>query len=87
MQRALLGRALISRPELLVLDEPLSYLDKQFEHRVYEILDEVKRYTTVVLVSHEMSGISGLASRHVVVDRTVTVCHAAHHEVHTECDC
>ena len=31
LQRALLGRALISRPQILVLDEPLSYLDKHFE--------------------------------------------------------
>ena len=29
LQRALLGRAIISNPELLVLDEPLSYVDKQ----------------------------------------------------------
>ena len=37
LQRALLGRALISRPEVLVLDEPLSYVDKRFEHRFYHM--------------------------------------------------
>ena len=31
LQRALLGRAIISRPNLLVFDEPLSYIDKHFE--------------------------------------------------------
>ena len=86
MQRALLGRALISRPELLVLDEPLSYLDKQFEQRVYDILREASRSATIVLVSHEMSVISALANRHVIVDREITHCHAAHHAAHYDCD-
>ena len=38
LQRALLGRAIISQPEVLILDEPLSYIDKQFEARFYEII-------------------------------------------------
>ena len=42
LQRALLGRALISRPEVLVLDEPLSYVDKRFEHRFYHIMQHIK---------------------------------------------
>ncbi len=37
LQRALLGRAIISNPGLLVLDEPLSYVDKQFEHYIYDL--------------------------------------------------
>ena len=51
LQRALLGRALISRPGVLVLDEPLSYLDKHFEERIYGILEEVAPRTTILLVS------------------------------------
>ena len=38
LQRALLGRALISNPSILVLDEPLSYIDKRFEGRLYDLL-------------------------------------------------
>ncbi len=40
VQRSLLGRALISEAPLLILDEPLSYVDKHFEQRIYEILRE-----------------------------------------------
>ena len=43
LQRALLGRAMISEPSLLILDEPLSYIDKRFEHQLYEILASVAR--------------------------------------------
>lgn len=85
LQRALLGRALISSPELLVLDEPLSYLDKHFEQRVYEILRKIAHDTTVVLVSHEISTIAAMANRHVIVDRRLHFCHSQSHFVHYDC--
>lgn len=86
LQRALLGRAIISRPQLLVLDEPLSYIDKRFEAHLYELMREIARTTTIVLVSHEMSTIAGMANRHFIVDHTLHECTAHHHYVHTDCD-
>ena len=85
LQRALLGRALISKPSLLVLDEPLSYIDKRFEHQLYEILATVAETTTVVLVSHEMTAISEMANRHIIVDNGLHECSAAHHYVQSDC--
>lgn len=72
LQRTLLGRALISRPEILVLDEPLSYIDKRFEERFYDIIADVAPMTTIVLVSHEMTRIASMATRHISIDRTLT---------------
>lgn len=86
LQRALLGRAIISRPALLVLDEPLSYVDKQFEHYLYTLMADLARTTTILLVSHEMSTIAGMATRHLIVDHTLTECHSHHHNVHYDCD-
>ena len=37
LQRTLLARAIVSNPDVIVLDEPLSYVDKQFEHQIYQI--------------------------------------------------
>lgn len=71
LQRALLGRALISRPSVIVLDEPLSYVDKRFEHYIYDMLDELRSSTTIILVSHDMSVISGMANRRISVNTTV----------------
>ena len=86
VQRSLLGRALISESPLLILDEPLSYVDKHFEHRIYDILREQKASgTTVVLVSHEMTAIAEMATRHIIVDGTVHACHSDNHRV--VCDC
>lgn len=86
LQRTLLARAIISRPEVLVLDEPLSYVDKQFEYQLYSIIEQISRTTTIVLVSHEMSVISGMANRHIIIDRGMTECHARHHYHPGECD-
>lgn len=86
LQRTLIGRAIISQPELLVMDEPLSYLDKDYEHRLYEIIENLSKTTTIVLVSHEMSTIAGMANRHLIVNRTIHECHAEHHYVSTSCE-
>lgn len=86
LQRALLGRAIISRPKMLVLDEPLSYVDKKFEHYIYDLVAELSKDTTLLLVSHEMSTIAGMANRHLIIDHTLHECHSAHHHVHYDCD-
>lgn len=86
LQRTLLARALVSHPEVLVLDEPLSYLDKAMEARVYEVVGSLKGETTIVLVSHEMSTIASMATRHLIVDGGLHECHASHHSVHYDCD-
>lgn len=85
LQRTLLARAIISNPQILVLDEPLSYLDKQFEHRVYDIISELAPTTTIILVSHEMSRIASMANRHVIVDHRIEECTAAHHYFAMDC--
>lgn len=79
LQRALFARAIISRPELLVLDEPLSYLDKHFEAEIYHIIEDIARRATVIVVSHEIDRLAAMANRHVIVDRTITECRSAHH--------
>lgn len=87
LQRALLGRAIISQPAILFLDEPLSYLDRHFIGETYRLLESLAAKTTIVLVSHEMSTIAEMANRHILVDHTVRPCHAhSHHFSPPACD-
>jgi zinc transport system ATP-binding protein len=58
MQRAFLGRALISDPKLLVLDEPDTYVDNQFEGELYRKLRELNQRMAILLVSHDVGTIS-----------------------------
>lgn len=85
LQRTLLARALVSNPEVIVLDEPLSYVDKAFERQIYSIMEDLAKTHTIVLVSHEMSVISGMANRHIIVDRGIHEC-TSHHHSFTECN-
>lgn len=86
LQRTLLGRAVISEPDIVVLDEPLSYVDHNFIEQIYKIVEDISKRSTVILVSHEMTVISEMANRHWIVDHTLHECHASHHYLKTECD-
>ena len=54
LQRALLGRAIISDPQVVILDEPSTYIDKRFEARLYELLAEINHDCAIILVSHDI---------------------------------
>jgi zinc transport system ATP-binding protein len=54
LQRALLGRAIVSNPEVVILDEPNTYIDQRFESRLYEILSEINKERAIILVSHDI---------------------------------
>ncbi len=54
LQRALLGRALVSNPDVVILDEPNTYIDKRFEAKLYSLLEEINRERAIILVSHDI---------------------------------
>lgn len=58
MQRVLLSRAMISNPEILILDEPTSYIDSNFEKELHETLKHLNETTTILMVSHDIGTIS-----------------------------
>ena len=52
-QRISLARALISSPEILILDEPTSSLDKESEELIFDSLKKISKFTTIILVTHD----------------------------------
>ena len=74
-QRVSLCRALMNRPKLLLMDEPLSALDPRMRTKLQnEILQLHKEFgTTTIMVSHDPSEIYRLASRVVVLNHGVVV--------------
>jgi len=72
-QRVLLARALASDPDLLLLDEPAAGLDQKVEQDFFELLRELNRSKTVVLVSHDLGFVASFVRTVICVHRTVDV--------------
>lgn len=58
IQKALLARAIISNPQVLLLDEPSTFVDANFEKELYSILEELNKEMAVIIVSHDVGMIS-----------------------------
>ena len=57
MQRVFLCRAIISSPKILILDEPSTYVDANFEMEFYSLLKELNEKMSIVMVSHDLGTI------------------------------
>ncbi|MGB8814987.1 MAG: metal ABC transporter ATP-binding protein [Paracoccaceae bacterium] len=64
-QRVLLARALLTKPELLILDEPTQGLDQPGEAAFYQLIEEVRRDTgaAVLMVSHDLHVVMSASDR------------------------
>ena len=71
-QRVFIARALIRRPELLLLDEPTSGVDVRLRHEVLHLLDDLNAQgVAIVLTTHDLNGIAAHLPRLVCLNREV----------------
>jgi lipooligosaccharide transport system ATP-binding protein len=73
-RRLQIARALMSEPELLILDEPTAGLDPQSRHQVWDRLRSLKKHgLTMVLTTHYMDEAEHLCDRLVILDRGMII--------------
>jgi ABC-type Mn2+/Zn2+ transport system ATPase subunit len=71
-QRMFIARALLRRPELLLMDEPTSGVDIGTRHEVLHLLDELHRDgLAIVLTTHDLNGMAAHLPNLVALHRTV----------------
>ena len=63
LQRVLLARAIVSKPDMLVLDEPNTYMDRHFQKDMYRLLCDLNTDCAVVIVSHDVDVVQKHANR------------------------
>jgi zinc transport system ATP-binding protein len=68
IQRALLCRALVNEPKLLILDEPNTFVDNRFERELYEKLKVLNNKLAILLVSHDLGTISTYVKSYACVN-------------------
>jgi zinc transport system ATP-binding protein len=71
LQRALLCRAIIIEPKLLILDEPANFVDNRFENELYNLLRKLNERMAIVMVSHDIGTITSVVKSVVCVNHSV----------------
>lgn len=72
MQRALIARALVSEPRVLLLDEPTANIDPQAEKDIYALLKKLSGKMTILMVTHDLKTAIDQVDRVLCVQGNVT---------------
>lgn len=85
-QRAWIAMALAQQTDILILDEPTTYLDLAHQLEVLKLLEELnkKQGTTIVMVIHELNNAARFADHMIGVKKGKIVCEGSSYEVMTK---
>ncbi len=71
IQRALIARAIVTNPELLLLDEPTANVDAKAEADIYRIIKELSEEMTIMMVTHDLQTVVNQVDRILCVQNSV----------------
>lgn len=70
-QRVLIARALVSNPDLLLLDEPTASVDIQAEAEIYSLLHELRGKMTILMVTHDLKAAIDYVQKVICVQHSI----------------
>lgn len=71
IQRIALARAILRKPELLILDEATSSLDSNSEQLIQQSIETIAKYTTIVVIAHRLSTIKNADYVYILSNGTI----------------
>ena len=85
-QRVAIGRALLSQPKLLLMDEPLSALDRETRNEILPFLERLHQRLSlpIIYISHDMSEIERLADHFILMQHGEVIEAGALHVLQTD---
>ncbi|MBN2329329.1 MAG: metal ABC transporter ATP-binding protein [Candidatus Omnitrophica bacterium] len=72
-QRALIARALVGDPQLLIMDEPTSNVDSWSQKQIFDLLSEINKNCTIIVVSHDLHIVPAYVTRVACLNRTLVI--------------
>jgi zinc transport system ATP-binding protein len=72
MQRVLFARALVSNPQILLLDEATASIDQEAENLIYNILKHLKNSTTIMMITHDLQTILKMTDRSICINQQLS---------------
>jgi zinc transport system ATP-binding protein len=80
-QRVFIARTLVSKPELLILDEPTTGVDKQTQDKFYDFIGQLnkKEKLTIIIITHDISYITKHVSKVACLSQKLLF-HGSHDE-------
>lgn len=70
-QRMLIARALATDPKILLLDEPTASVDPSSRQQIFELLSELNKSVTILLVTHDMMAVASQVSTIACLNRSL----------------
>lgn len=70
-QRVMIARALCNNPSILILDEPTASIDVEGQKQIYDLLKELNKHITIVVISHDISLTMEYANKVAHINRTL----------------
>lgn len=85
-QRVFIARALCSNPQMMLLDEPTASIDVKGQKEIYELLKELNKSISIVVVSHDISVLMNYAKNVAHVNKSLVYHHLKNIEenIHSE---
>lgn len=71
LQKVLVARSLISKPGILILDEPTSSLDVKVKNEIYDILRKLSKDITILIITHDIAEIFTIVKSVAYISQTL----------------